>query len=149
MDLSPRLVEILGYLASRPGEIIPKDVLLGRFWQDVHVTENTVLKGRGGQPELRLRARCDRERVFSAVRADPSGTVAQSRIAPGCDRCQSSCIGWRGLGDVDDVCAEAGHSQKLDFSALIRTDALPAPATPRSPAPLDLHEPSAVDNALT
>jgi tetratricopeptide (TPR) repeat protein len=42
VDLSPRLVEILGYLASRPGEIVPKDVLLDRFWQDVHVTENTV-----------------------------------------------------------------------------------------------------------
>ncbi|MFN2444614.1 MAG: winged helix-turn-helix domain-containing protein, partial [Vicinamibacterales bacterium] len=44
IDLSPRLVEILAYLADRPGEIVSKDELLDRFWGDVHVTENTLTR---------------------------------------------------------------------------------------------------------
>ena len=43
VDLSPRLVEILGYLAARAGTIVTKDELLDRFWPDVHVTENSRL----------------------------------------------------------------------------------------------------------
>jgi DNA-binding winged helix-turn-helix (wHTH) protein len=42
--LSPHLVDILSYLASRPGEIVTKDALLDQFWADVHVTENTVTR---------------------------------------------------------------------------------------------------------
>lgn len=44
VDLSPRLVEILAYLASRPGHLVSKDELLDRFWPDVHVTENTLTR---------------------------------------------------------------------------------------------------------
>ena len=44
VDLSPRLVEILAYLASKPGDTISKDDLLERFWPDVHITENTMTR---------------------------------------------------------------------------------------------------------
>jgi len=44
VDLSPRLVEILGHIVSRDGEIVTKDELLERFWPDVHVTENTLTR---------------------------------------------------------------------------------------------------------
>ena len=44
MDLSPRLVEILGYLAAESGQTVTKDALLDRFWADVHVTENTLTR---------------------------------------------------------------------------------------------------------
>ncbi|MFN8062477.1 MAG: winged helix-turn-helix domain-containing protein [Vicinamibacterales bacterium] len=44
VELSPRLVEILAYLAARPGTIVSKDELLERFWPDVHVTENTLTR---------------------------------------------------------------------------------------------------------
>ena len=44
VDLSPRLVDILAHLASRPAELIAKDELLDRFWPDVHVTENTLTR---------------------------------------------------------------------------------------------------------
>jgi DNA-binding winged helix-turn-helix (wHTH) protein/Flp pilus assembly protein TadD len=44
VDLSPRLVEILAYLASHSGETVSKDALLDRFWADVHVTENTLTR---------------------------------------------------------------------------------------------------------
>ncbi len=42
--LSPRLVELLAYLAERPGTLVTKDELLDRFWADVHVTENTLTR---------------------------------------------------------------------------------------------------------
>jgi len=42
--LSPRLVELLAYLAARPGVLVTKDELLDRFWTDVHVTENTLTR---------------------------------------------------------------------------------------------------------
>ena len=44
VDLSPRLVEILGYIVGRGGEIVTKDELLERFWPDVNVTENTLTR---------------------------------------------------------------------------------------------------------
>ena len=44
MDLSPRLVEILGYMVERDGDIVTKDELLERFWPDVNVTENTLTR---------------------------------------------------------------------------------------------------------
>jgi DNA-binding winged helix-turn-helix (wHTH) protein len=44
IDLSPRLVEILGYLVERNGAIATKEELLDRFWPDVHVTENTLTR---------------------------------------------------------------------------------------------------------
>jgi DNA-binding winged helix-turn-helix (wHTH) protein len=44
VDLSPRLVEILGYLIQRDGAIATKEELLDRFWPDVHVTENTLTR---------------------------------------------------------------------------------------------------------
>jgi tetratricopeptide (TPR) repeat protein len=44
VDLSPRLVEILGYIVARGGEIVTKDELLERFWPDVHVSENTLTR---------------------------------------------------------------------------------------------------------
>lgn len=42
--LSPRLVELLAYLAARPATLVTKDELLDRFWADVHVTENTLTR---------------------------------------------------------------------------------------------------------
>src|SRR4029453_14688812 len=42
VDLSPRLVEILAYLAARAGTIVTKDELLDHFWPDVHIAENTL-----------------------------------------------------------------------------------------------------------
>src|SRR5262245_32152148 len=44
VDLSPRLVEILAYLAARAGTIVTKDELLDRFWPDVHIAENTLTR---------------------------------------------------------------------------------------------------------
>lgn len=44
VDLSPRLVEILGFIASRGGEIVTKEELLEKFWPDVNVTENTLTR---------------------------------------------------------------------------------------------------------
>jgi DNA-binding winged helix-turn-helix (wHTH) protein/Flp pilus assembly protein TadD len=44
VDLSPRLVELLGFLAAHPGELVSKDALLERFWPDVNVTENTLTR---------------------------------------------------------------------------------------------------------
>ena len=44
VDLSPRLVEILGYLAARGGEIVTKDGLLERFWPDTNISDNTLTR---------------------------------------------------------------------------------------------------------
>lgn len=44
IDLSPRLVEILGYIVARGGEIVTKDELLERFWPDVHVSDNSLTR---------------------------------------------------------------------------------------------------------
>jgi DNA-binding winged helix-turn-helix (wHTH) protein len=44
MDLSPRLVEILGYLAARGGEIVTKEELLDRFWPGINITDNTLAR---------------------------------------------------------------------------------------------------------
>jgi len=44
MPLSPHLVDILGHLASKSGELVTKDALLERFWPDVYVTENTLTR---------------------------------------------------------------------------------------------------------
>ncbi len=44
VDLSPRLVEILGFIVSRSGQIVTKDELLEKFWPDVNVTENTLTR---------------------------------------------------------------------------------------------------------
>ena len=44
VDLSPRLVEILGFIVSKGGQIVTKDELLEKFWPDVNVTENTLTR---------------------------------------------------------------------------------------------------------
>jgi DNA-binding winged helix-turn-helix (wHTH) protein/Flp pilus assembly protein TadD len=44
ITLSPHLVDILEFLASRPGEIVSKETLLDRFWRDVHITDNTLTR---------------------------------------------------------------------------------------------------------
>jgi DNA-binding winged helix-turn-helix (wHTH) protein/Flp pilus assembly protein TadD len=44
VDLSPRLVEILAFLAQQNGEIVTKEQLLEKFWPDVNVTENTLTR---------------------------------------------------------------------------------------------------------
>lgn len=44
VDLSPRLVEILGHIVSRSGQIVTKEELLEKFWADVNVTENTLTR---------------------------------------------------------------------------------------------------------
>ncbi|MEO8678169.1 MAG: transcriptional regulator [Vicinamibacterales bacterium] len=44
VDLSPRLVELLGYLAMRPGVIVTKDELLDRFWPGVSISDNTLTR---------------------------------------------------------------------------------------------------------
>src|SRR5436190_5549642 len=44
VDLSPRLVEILGFIVTRGGEIVTKEELLEKFWPDVNVTENTLTR---------------------------------------------------------------------------------------------------------
>lgn len=43
-DLSPRLVEILGHLATRDGQIVTKDELLERFWPGVNISDNTLTR---------------------------------------------------------------------------------------------------------
>jgi DNA-binding winged helix-turn-helix (wHTH) protein len=44
IDLSPRLVEILGHLATRDGATVTKDELLERFWPGVNVSDNTLTR---------------------------------------------------------------------------------------------------------
>ena len=44
IDLSPRLVEILGHLAARGGVIVTKDELLERFWPGVNISDNTLTR---------------------------------------------------------------------------------------------------------
>jgi DNA-binding winged helix-turn-helix (wHTH) protein len=44
VDLSPRLVEILGFIVSKSGQIVTKDELLEKFWPGVNVTENTLTR---------------------------------------------------------------------------------------------------------
>jgi len=44
VDLSPRLVEILGYLAARSGDIVTKDELLERFWPGLNITDNSLTR---------------------------------------------------------------------------------------------------------
>ena len=45
VDLSPRLVEILGFILSHvPAQIVTKDELLERFWPGVNITENTLTR---------------------------------------------------------------------------------------------------------
>jgi DNA-binding winged helix-turn-helix (wHTH) protein len=44
LTLSPHLVDILGHLASHPGQLVTKEALLERFWPDINVTENTLAR---------------------------------------------------------------------------------------------------------
>ncbi len=44
LDLSPRLVEILGHLATRAGAIVTKDELLERFWPGINISGNTLTR---------------------------------------------------------------------------------------------------------
>jgi len=44
VDLSSRLVEILGFIIERQGSIVTKDELLERFWPDVHISDNTLAR---------------------------------------------------------------------------------------------------------
>src|SRR5687767_6969127 len=87
VDLSPRLVEILAYLASHPGETISKDALLDRFWADVHVTENTL-----------TRAIADIRKALQDDAAEPMFIQTVSRrgyrfVAPAVAGPQSSAFG--------------------------------------------------------
>ncbi len=54
VDLSKRLVDVLGYLASRPGEVIGKEALLNQFWDGVYVDESTL-----GRSIIRIRKAID------------------------------------------------------------------------------------------
>ncbi len=84
IDLSPRLVEILGYLAARGGEIVTKEELLDRFWPGINITENTLARAiadirksigdNAGSPVyLQTAAR----RGYRFVGEAPSGTFPQ------------------------------------------------------------------------
>ena len=44
VDLSPRLVEMLGFIVSKGGQIVTKDELLEKFWPGINVTENTLTR---------------------------------------------------------------------------------------------------------
>ena len=44
VDLSPRLVEILGHLAGHGGAIVTKDELLERFWPGINISDNTLTR---------------------------------------------------------------------------------------------------------
>ena len=44
VDLSPRLVEILGHLAAHASEIVTKDELLERFWPGINISDNTLTR---------------------------------------------------------------------------------------------------------
>lgn len=44
VDLSPRLVEILGHLAAHAGDIVTKEELLERFWPGVNISDNTLTR---------------------------------------------------------------------------------------------------------
>src|SRR5215213_3672080 len=44
VDLSPRLVEMLGFIVSKAGQIVTKEELLEKFWPGVNVTENTLTR---------------------------------------------------------------------------------------------------------
>jgi DNA-binding winged helix-turn-helix (wHTH) protein len=44
VDLSPRLVDLLGLFVARPGELLTKEALLAALWPDVFVTENAVTR---------------------------------------------------------------------------------------------------------
>ncbi|MGE3489912.1 MAG: winged helix-turn-helix domain-containing protein [Vicinamibacterales bacterium] len=44
IDLSPRLVEILGHFATHNGVIVTKDELLERFWPGVNISDNTLTR---------------------------------------------------------------------------------------------------------
>jgi DNA-binding winged helix-turn-helix (wHTH) protein/cytochrome c-type biogenesis protein CcmH/NrfG len=44
VDLSPRLVDLLGLLVARPGELLTKEQLLSTLWPDVFVTENALTR---------------------------------------------------------------------------------------------------------
>jgi DNA-binding winged helix-turn-helix (wHTH) protein len=44
VDLSPRLVDLLGLLIARRGELVSKEQLLATLWPDVYVTENALTR---------------------------------------------------------------------------------------------------------
>lgn len=44
VDLSPRLVDLLRVLVTRPGDLLTKEELLSTLWPDVFVTENTLTR---------------------------------------------------------------------------------------------------------
>jgi len=44
IDLSPRLVEILGHLATHSGVIVTKDEMLERFWPGINISDNTLTR---------------------------------------------------------------------------------------------------------
>src|SRR5574341_2546604 len=115
IDLSPRLVEILGYLAARRGEIVTKEELLDRFWPGINITENTLARAiadirksigdHAGSPVyLQTAAR----RGYRFVGDAPSDTVAQPAPAapiaaspPGEDPFQAWVKGRLALDSLD------------------------------------------------
>jgi DNA-binding winged helix-turn-helix (wHTH) protein len=96
VDLSPRLVEILAYLASRPGHTVTKEDLLDQFWPDVHVTENTLTRaiadirraiGDSAETPRYIQTLARRGYRFVAEVSDtqaagPDAAIADSRAAP-------------------------------------------------------------------
>lgn len=42
LQLEPRVIDLLAFLATRPGEVVSKRELLDRVWGDVHVTEGVL-----------------------------------------------------------------------------------------------------------
>ena len=45
IDLSPRLVDVLGHLAENTGHVVSKEVLLDRHWPNVHITDEALAFG--------------------------------------------------------------------------------------------------------
>jgi DNA-binding winged helix-turn-helix (wHTH) protein/tetratricopeptide (TPR) repeat protein len=42
LALSPKLIDLLVYLAARPSDLVPKEELLATLWPDVNVTDNAL-----------------------------------------------------------------------------------------------------------
>ncbi len=42
LQLEPRVIDLLSFLAERPGEVVGKKELLDRVWGDVHITEGVL-----------------------------------------------------------------------------------------------------------
>lgn len=83
IDLSPHLVEILGHLATRSGEIVTKNELLERFWPGVNISDNTVARAVADIRKAirrRRRSTCKRwhvvlDRMLTLTPVGPAGWI--------------------------------------------------------------------------